>query len=286
MEQHNGCRDVYKNCKHYKVSKYCNRFIVLTTIFTILVVGAIVLMHIDFSHSQQKIIEMHNEHLFQTEACFTSIYDNLRNEPINCDSLILALERDKDLAKKITNYNSVKTLIIELANNMSYKAMVDELKKDSLLINRQLANSQHATNELLELNFNRIQHEYTVLALWAGVLMIVFLIFSFYSLYKTDDIAKQGKESLREIVEKGDDVLSGLKEQQKSLMVEAKTTIAQINKETRESQNKMDTLAETFRGRISTLEVTAVRLEQLFKMIEDAHAQDSGESSDKSIEVK
>jgi len=243
-------------------------------------------MHIDFSNSQQKIIETYNEHIAQTEACFTGIYDNLRNEPINYDSLIIALERDKDLAKKITNYNSVKKLIVELANNMSYKAMADELKKDSLLINRQLANSQHATNELLELNFNRIQHEYTVLALWAGVLMIVFLIFSFYSLYKTDDIAKQGKDSLKDIIEKGDDVLSGLREQQAGLLDQAQITIAQINKETRESQNKMDTLAETFSGKISTLEVTAVRLEQLFKMIEDTHAQDSGESSDKSIEEK
>ncbi len=270
MKQHNGCKDVYENCKHYKVSKYCNRFIVFTTIFTILVVFAIILMHINFANSQQKIIETHNEHLAKTEACFTGIYDKLRNEPINCDSLILALERDRDLAQKIANYSSVKKLIVELANNMSYRAMADELKKDSLLINRQLADSQHATNELLELNFNRIQHEYTVLALWAGVLMIVFLIFSFYSLYKTDDIAKQGKDSLKEIVEKGDNVLSGLNEQQKVLMEQANATIAQINKETRESQNKMDTLAETFNGRINTLEVTATRLEQLFQMMKDA----------------
>lgn len=270
MKQHNGCRDVYENCKHYKVSKYCNRFLVLTTIFTILIVFAIILMHINFANSQQKIIETHNEHLAKTEACFAGIYDRLRNEPINCDSLILALEHDRDLAKKITNYSSVKNLIVELANNMSYRTMADELKKDSLLINRQLADSQHATNELLELNFNRIQHEYTVLALWAGVLMIVFLIFSFYSLYKTDDIAKQGKDSLKEIVEKGDNVLSGLNEQQRVLMEQANATIAQINKETRESQNKMDTLAETFNGRINTLEVTAARLEQLFQIMKDA----------------
>lgn len=285
MENHNGCRDVYENCKHYKVSKYCNRFLVFTIIFTILVVCAIILMHIDFSHSQQKIIEIHNEHLSKTEACFTSIYNNLKNEPINCDSLIIALESDKDFAKKITNYSSVKKLIVELANNMSYRAMADELKKDSILINRQLANSQHATNELLELNFNRIQHEYTVLALWAGVLMIVFLIFSFYSLYKTDDIAKQGKESLKEIVQKGDDVLSNLQEQQKALMEESKTTIAQINKETSEYQNTMNTLAETFKGKVSMLEVRVTNLVKLSQMIEKTPTPNS-ESSEKSKEVE
>lgn len=78
MEKHIGCRDVYENCKHYKVSKYCNRFLLFTTIFTILVVLAIILMHKDFSNSQQKIIEIHNEHLLKTEACFTSIHNNLK----------------------------------------------------------------------------------------------------------------------------------------------------------------------------------------------------------------
>lgn len=285
MAKHEGCKDVYEQCKHYKVSKYCNRFLWLSVAFTIVVIVAVVLMQRDYRQSQQRIIDIHKEHLEKTESCFTEIYDNLKNEVVNCDSLILVLERDKDLAKKITNYNSVKNLIVGLANNMSYRAMADELKKDSLLIHRQLADAQHATNELLELHFNRIQHEYTVLALWAGVLMIVFLIFSFYSLYKTDDIAKQGKESLKEIKEKGDNVLSGLKEQQIQLMTQAKTTIAQINKETKESQNKMDTLAETFYGRISTLEVTADRLEKLFQMMEDLQTKKSGASKKHKKEV-
>ena len=278
MAQHDGCKDVYEQCKHYKVSRYCNRFLWLSIIFTIIVAIAIFLIHRDFRQSQQKIIDIHKEHLEKTQECFTCIYDNLKNEAVNCDSLIYALTSDKTLAKRIVNYNSVRNLIVGLANNMSYRAMADELKKDSLFINRQLADSQHATNELLELHFNRIQHEYTVLALWAGVLMIVFLIFSFYSLYKTDDIAKQGKESLKEIKEKGDNVLTDLKEQQGVLMSQARTTIAQINKETKESQNQMDTLAETFNGRIRTLEVTAERLEQLFQMMEDTQAKKRGAS--------
>ncbi len=150
MAQHDGCRDVYENCKHCKVGKYCNRFLGITILFTIIVVIAIILMHRDFQQSQQKIIEVHKEHITRTEACFTGIYDNLKNEVVNCDSLILVLERDKDFARKIANYKSVKNLIVGLANNMSYRAMADELKKDSLLVNRLLVDSQHATNELLE----------------------------------------------------------------------------------------------------------------------------------------
>lgn len=275
MAQHDGCKDVYEQCKHYKVSRCCNRFLWLSIIFTIIVTVAIFLMHSDFRQSQQKIIDVHKEHLNKTQECFTCIYDNLKNEVVNCDSLIYALTSDKTLAKKIVNYNSVKNLIVGLANNMSYRAMADELKKDSLFINRQLADSQHATNELLELHFNRIQHEYTVLALWAGVLMIVFLIFSFYSLYKTDDIAKQSKESLKEIKEKGDNVLKDLQKVLDNLNKEAGDRIAKLNKDINSTQNDMNTLASQFKSRIDSLELTAKGLEQLF------HAQEEKQSSNK-----
>lgn len=272
MAQHEGCKDVYEQCKHYKVSRYCNRFLWLSIIFTIIVTIAILLMHRDFRQSQQKIIDVHKEHLNKTQECFTCIYDNLKNEVVNCDSLIYALASDKTLAKRIVNYNSVKNLIVGLANNMSYRAMADELKKDSLFINRQLADSQHATNELLELHFNRIQHEYTVLALWAGVLMIVFLIFSFYSLYKTDDIAKQGKESLKEIKEKGDNVLKDLQKVLDDLNKEAGDRIAQLNKDIDSTQNDIKTLASQFKSKIDSLELTAKGLEQLFYAQEEKQA--------------
>ena len=47
----------------------------------------------------------------------------------------------------------------------------------------------------------------------------------------------------------------------------------------------MDTLAETFYGRISTLEVTADRLEKLFQMMEDLQTKKSGASKKHKKEV-
>lgn len=135
-----------------------------------------------------------------------------------------------------------------------------------------MADSQHATNELLELHFYRIQHEYTVLALWAGILMIVFLIFSFYSLYKTDDITKQGKESLKEIKEKGDNVLKDLQKVLDDLNKEAGDRIAQLNKDIDSTQNDMNTLASQFKSKIDSLELTAKGLEQLFYVQEGKKA--------------
>ncbi len=50
---------------------------------------------------------------------------------------------------------------------------------------------------MLELQYNKLQHDFTVLSLWAGILMIVFLIFSIYSIFKVDEMQKkQGRDYL------------------------------------------------------------------------------------------
>jgi len=55
------------------------------------------------------------------------------------------------------------------------------------------------TKDLLELQFAKIQHETESLQIWCGILTVVFLIFSFYSLFKTDELVQQGRDGLREL---------------------------------------------------------------------------------------
>lgn len=52
------------------------------------------------------------------------------------------------------------------------------------------------TLHLLELEFTKIQSEYEVLNLWCALLTIVFLIFSFFSIFKTNEMSRQGEEAL------------------------------------------------------------------------------------------
>lgn len=58
---------------------------------------------------------------------------------------------------------------------------------------------EHDTTAMLDMEFAKIQHEYEVMALWAGILTIVFLIFSFYSLIKSDTLTRQSEDALSEI---------------------------------------------------------------------------------------
>lgn len=88
------------------------------------------------------------------------------------------------------------------AKSKTYKDSLDDVSiqkiivDDSLLLRQQLASSQKTIEFQLETQLHTIQHEYLILSLWAALLMIVFLVFSFYSLYKVDDILKQGREGL------------------------------------------------------------------------------------------
>ena len=61
------------------------------------------------------------------------------------------------------------------------------------------ADTDESIRHLLELEFNKIQHEYDVLAFWGGILTIVFLIFSFYSLFKGEEMNRQANEALRDL---------------------------------------------------------------------------------------
>ena len=74
---------------------------------------------------------------------------------------------------------------------------------------------------LLDLEFNKIQNEFEAFEIWAGILTIIFLIFSFYSFFKTEQLELQGKTALRlinEIQTKSENLLKSL-EREKTDMI-------------------------------------------------------------------
>lgn len=62
-----------------------------------------------------------------------------------------------------------------------------------------LLTKEMEVKQMLELEYSKIQSEYTTLSLWAGIVMVVFLIISLYSIFKIDEIQKQSREELRQI---------------------------------------------------------------------------------------
>ena len=77
--------------------------------------------------------------------------------------------------------------------------------KRAELREKELEKFHQEIKSLLELEYNRIQNEFESIEIWAAVLTIIFLIFSFYSLFKTEQLENQSKEELLKIKKIGKD---------------------------------------------------------------------------------
>ncbi len=69
---------------------------------------------------------------------------------------------------------------------------------------------------MLDLEFNKIQNEFEALEIWTGIITVIFLIFSFYSLFKTEQLELQGKTALKLINDtqtKGDALIRSLEKE-------------------------------------------------------------------------
>ncbi len=100
--------------------------------------------------------------------------------------------------------------VVAYHSKYAEKAMLSlpnvKLSKDSCYyLNERLAAEYEVHNKemetLLKLQSSKIQSDFTLLSVWAGILMIVFLIFSIYSMFKADEMVKQGREALKALEE-------------------------------------------------------------------------------------
>lgn len=99
---------------------------------------------------------------------------------------------------------------------------------------------QEQVRDLLNLQFERLQSERNVLEIWAASLTIVFLIFSFFSLFHTEDMMKEAREKLNKLESisstaetKGNEIESRLNQKLNPIsakITEADTKIESIKK--------------------------------------------------------
>lgn len=151
--------------------------------------------------------------------------------------------------------------------------------KDSCVyVNDQLARSieeqMHNTQALLQIQSSKIQSDFTLLSVWSGLLMIVFLIFSIYSIFKTDELMKQGREGLRAIEEsksKADGYINQIdvkaKEEIKKVSSAADNEIKNITQETTTSLEQFSIQVEEEKKKFN--EIVNSKADQFKEFYED-----------------
>lgn len=138
------------------------------------------------------------------------------------------------LSLQAKKYDAIRTLGKHWEDStqlsQSLRVLNDELKQDSIAWKSGAEAMMKDTQMLLDLHMNSIDRQYSVLTLWSAVMMILFLIFSFYAIFKLEDTLRQSKQMVHAFK-------AEVREMMKNIKKEAKTETLKIVQEA-ETKNK------------------------------------------------
>jgi len=125
------------------------------------------------------------------------------------------------------------------------KAHPDEFKVSSkeFCVSDQVEKIGNDTSRLLEMEFNKMQSEYEVLELWAALITVVFLLFSFFSMFKSEELVKQGHDAVARISE-----LHGNSQTRiNTLMSDANSNLREVERDAKDTVKELKTEMEAFK---------------------------------------
>lgn len=215
-------------------TKYGSLFLWTLIGFTVVFIGYLFWSHCSLKHSQDQIRKDYIAHIQKADSLYihwteynNAVIQNSQkvNNAMLADSIIrLTLSNKYRLSRNQYN-NLILALNSHLAKIDSLHKLYDEkLLRDSLRLNTEREILEGQTKTMIELHLNKIEHEYSNITMWGAVLTILFLVFSFYSIYKMDELIQQGNEGVQEI---------------KNLRKEGKQDLNQLEKEKKEIVNNI-----------------------------------------------
>lgn len=110
---------------------------------------------------------------------------------------ILETYKSEQVAIKALLEQERKLILDSVFNPQQKIALLENMKRhvDEVQEKADINKIEH----LLELEFSKIQGEYEVLNLWCALLTVVFLVFSLYSVIKTNEIHGQAEKALKDL---------------------------------------------------------------------------------------
>lgn len=148
------------------------------------------------------------------------------------------LEYDyKEGQQEIVEFAQKHTGVIIKCNSAINKQTISQI--DSVVC----SNNENIKG-LLELEFSKLQSEFNFLSIWIGTITIVFLVFSIYSIFKTDQLLSKADAETRKIHE----LLSSANNEY-SMIVNIANSSASRNKSMEE---RVETLERQTKSQIST----------------------------------
>ncbi len=190
-------------------TSYGKLFLVVISIFSLLFIAYLFYAGHTLRSSQERIKDYYTEHINKIDSVYCGISKyNLAwitetkkiSDAVLADSLVkYTLGRTKILSK--AQYQNLVTVISEHFKHVDQlqECHKTKLLQDSIRLNAERVLLEGQIKNMVDLHLNKIEHEYNNITLWAAILTILFLVFSFYSIYKMDELIQQGRDGVLDI---------------------------------------------------------------------------------------
>ena len=190
-------------------TSYGKLFLVVISIFSLLFIAYLFYAGHTLRSSQERIKDYYTEHINKIDSVYCGISKyNLAwitetkkiSDAVLADSLVkYTLGRTKILSK--AQYQNLVTVISEHFKHVDQLQEWHKTKllQDSIRLNAERILLEGQIKNMVDLHLNKIEHEYNNITLWAAILTILFLVFSFYSIYKMDELIQQGRDGVLDI---------------------------------------------------------------------------------------
>ena len=254
--------------------------------------------------SQERIKDYYTEHINKIDSvyCGISTY-NLTwitetkkiSDAVLADSLVKYTLGKKQILSKV-QYQNLVTVISEHFKHVDklQEWHKSKLLQDSIRLNAERVLLEGQIKNMVDLHLNKIEHEYNNITLWAAILTILFLVFSFYSIYKMDELIQQGRDGVLDIKQLKSDGEERIKDITEILKQRNILYLKRLKKESSEQSKKIleDFMADAqsilkdydgkVKSRIQEFEEQQKLLAEIINLIRENMKNNSKETEDDS----
>ena len=257
--------------------KYSVLFLIILVVFTAIFICYLAYSHRAFLQSQDNVKTCYVEHIKRADSLYLNILHYNKEVVVNIQKTFDATLADSTIKASLMNprnlskaqSNNLGVIIDSYFNKIEslHEKYGEKLLRDSLRLGVERDHLNGQTKTMIDLHLNKIEHEYSNITLWAAILTIVFLVFSFYSVFKADELIKQGTDSLKEIrrikaqgeqavnnlTEKGESILEQTEDKIKIFMLRQRRSILESSKLVEEKTNDIDRLYRESLGKLAII---------------------------------
>lgn len=203
--------------------------------------------------AQQEIVKVYDDIQKQTT---NSIVFYINQSAEHRNSLQSCVDRQINcLSKMLSSKDSLRgeDIFIKLYTDVEYmrgqNEYITKLATDSLSLQyRELASTVTA-EKMLELHLDKIEHEYTNITIWAAVLTIVFLVFSFFSLFKIE----QSRKEIEDLKRQGEADINAIITNASGIIKDSTSRLENLDKTVQPYKDEFESLVKEYRSIITAI---------------------------------